>query len=52
MQNVHGIDLFKSATLSLDDEEINDSNGDEEACRKNITVSEVNVPNDEWGEES
>ena len=52
MKNIHCINLFEGATLAFDDKEVHDCHSDEEACCENVAVSEIDVTNDEWGEES
>ena len=51
MQDIHRVNLLKSAALSFNNEEIDNSDSHEETSGKDVTVSEVDITNDEWCEE-
>lgn len=51
VKDVHGVDLLKSATLGLVDEEEYNENGEEAAGGKDVAVAEVDGVGDEGGEE-
>lgn len=51
MQDVHGVYLLQCSSLSLNDKEVDYSRRHEEASCKDISVAEINIPNDERSEE-
>lgn len=51
VEDVHGVDLLKSAALGLVDEEEDNENGKEAAGGKDVAVAEVDGVGDEGGEE-
>ena len=50
-ENVHCVDLLECATLTFDDEEVDQETAEDIAAGKDIAVAEVNVACDEWCEE-
>lgn len=51
MKKIHSVDLLESATLSFDDEEVDNAGSDEQARCKHVAVTEVNIMDDERGKE-
>lgn len=50
--DVHPVQLFQCAVLALDDEEVDDEDGEQVAAGKDVSVGKVDCAGDEGGEES
>lgn len=51
VRDVHRVDLLKSTTLVLHEEEVGDRDGDERAGGENVAVLVVDGAGDEWRKE-